>query len=63
MEVKARSLACHATQMNPNSPFARIPPDLQREMRRTEVFALRGRASPSPTATPATTSSPDCKVG
>ena len=39
-EVKARSLACHATQQNPNSPFARIPPDLQRVMRAQEVYHL-----------------------
>lgn len=37
-EVKARSLACHASQMNPNSPFARIPPEIQNQLRSTEVF-------------------------
>jgi LmbE family N-acetylglucosaminyl deacetylase len=40
VEAKARSLACHASQMNPNSPFARIPAELQREIRRTEAFAF-----------------------
>ena len=38
LDVKARSLACHASQMNPNSPYALIPPQIQREMRGTEVF-------------------------
>ncbi len=38
LEVKARSLACHASQMNPNSPFALIPPEIQRQFRSTEIF-------------------------
>src|SRR5262249_27681240 len=35
-DVKARSLACHATQMNPNNPLAKLPPDRQRTMRSNE---------------------------
>jgi LmbE family N-acetylglucosaminyl deacetylase len=38
LDVKARSLACHASQMDPNNPFARLPADLQRQLRGTEVF-------------------------
>jgi LmbE family N-acetylglucosaminyl deacetylase len=38
VDVKARSLACHATQMNPNNPLAKLPADLQRTMRSMEIF-------------------------
>jgi LmbE family N-acetylglucosaminyl deacetylase len=38
VEVKARSLACHATQMNPNSPLMKLPPDALRRFRSLEVF-------------------------
>ena len=40
IEVKARSLACHATQLNPNNPLAKMPPDAIRAFRSVESFHL-----------------------
>lgn len=39
-ETKARSWAKHRTQMNPNTPLARLPEDLQRKWRSTECYQL-----------------------
>ena len=39
-ETKARSWAKHRTQMNPNTPLARLPEDLQRKWRGTECYQL-----------------------
>ena len=40
LEAKGRSWAMHRTQMNPNSPMARIPAEIQREWRRYEYYHL-----------------------
>lgn len=37
---KRESLNHHKTQLNPNSPFARMPEEMTREWRRQEYFAL-----------------------
>ena len=47
IELKRESLACHATQMNPNSPFARMPEEMARIWGRKESFA-RVAGPPSP---------------
>ncbi|HEU5230400.1 MAG TPA: PIG-L family deacetylase [Ktedonobacteraceae bacterium] len=39
-ETKARSWAKHRTQMNPNTPLARLPEELQRKWRSTECYQL-----------------------
>lgn len=39
-EGKARSWARHRTQMNPNTPLARLPEELQRKWRGTECYQL-----------------------
>lgn len=39
-ETKARSWARHRTQMNPNTPLARLPEELQRKWRGTECYQL-----------------------
>ena len=39
-EAKARSWAKHRTQMNPNTPLARLPEELQRKWRSTECYQL-----------------------
>jgi LmbE family N-acetylglucosaminyl deacetylase len=38
--VKEKSLNMHRTQMNPNSPFAKIPAELIHDLRATEHYAL-----------------------
>lgn len=40
METKGHSWSMHRTQMNPNSSFARIPAEVQREWRRYEYYHL-----------------------
>ena len=40
VDLKMASLRRHATQMGPNSPFARLPADATRRMRGTEHFRL-----------------------
>ena len=40
MEAKGRSWAMHRTQMNPNSSFAKIPEEVQREWRSYEYYHL-----------------------
>lgn len=40
LETKNRSWAMHRTQMDPNSPMAQIPPDMQRKWRAYESFQL-----------------------
>jgi len=40
VDRKRESLEHHRTQMNPNSPFARLPREMMLEWRRTEYFAL-----------------------
>ncbi|HLI70854.1 MAG TPA: PIG-L family deacetylase [Ktedonobacteraceae bacterium] len=40
LETKARSWSMHRTQINPNSPMARIPQEVQFEWRRYEYFHL-----------------------
>ncbi len=40
LETKGRSWAMHRTQMNPNSPMARIPEEVQLQWRRNEYFHL-----------------------
>jgi LmbE family N-acetylglucosaminyl deacetylase len=42
MEAKGASWANHRTQMNPNSSFARIPAEVQREWRSYEYYHLAG---------------------
>lgn len=39
-ETKARSWAKHRTQMNPNTPLARLPEELQRKWRSNECYQL-----------------------
>jgi LmbE family N-acetylglucosaminyl deacetylase len=39
-EVRDRSWLMHRTQMSPNSPMARIPEEIQRKWRSTEVYQL-----------------------
>ncbi|MBV9231693.1 MAG: PIG-L family deacetylase, partial [Chloroflexi bacterium] len=39
-ETKAASWAKHRTQMNPNTPMARLPKELQRKWRGTECYQL-----------------------
>ena len=38
--LKERSLNMHRTQMNPNSPFTLMPPEIMEELRSTEHYAL-----------------------
>ncbi len=40
LDLKQRSLAEHKTQNNPDSPFAKIPPELFNTWRASETFAL-----------------------
>lgn len=40
MERKRESLSQHRTQMNPNSPFAKLPEEVTAQWRGTEYFAL-----------------------
>ncbi len=40
MDLKRESLTRHRTQMNPNSPFARLPEEVTAQWRGTEYFAL-----------------------
>jgi LmbE family N-acetylglucosaminyl deacetylase len=40
VETKIASLNCHRTQMDPNGPFAKLPPDITREIMSTEYFTL-----------------------
>ncbi len=44
VDTKIASLACHRTQLDPNGPFARLAPELMREIMSTEYFALARRA-------------------
>lgn len=39
-EVKQRAVSCHATQLNPDSIFAALPPDIMRELQAWECFQL-----------------------
>ena len=40
MDLKRESLSQHRTQMNPNSPFAKLPEEVTAQWRGTEYFAL-----------------------
>ncbi len=40
MDLKRRSVTQHRTQMNPNSPFAKLPEEVTKQWRGTEYFAL-----------------------
>ena len=40
IDVKIDSLACHRTQMNPDGPFAQLPPELMRGIMSSEYFTL-----------------------
>ena len=40
VDVKITSLNCHRTQMDPNGPFAQLPPEMVRELMSTEYFTL-----------------------
>lgn len=40
IDLKWDSLQCHASQMSPNSPFAKIPPNIRKEATRFETFML-----------------------
>jgi len=40
VDTKIASLNCHRTQIDPNGPFARLSPELMREIMSTEYFAL-----------------------
>ncbi|HLZ62696.1 MAG TPA: PIG-L family deacetylase [Ktedonosporobacter sp.] len=39
-DTKSRSWVMHRTQMNPNTPFARMPQEIQRKWRATESYQL-----------------------
>jgi LmbE family N-acetylglucosaminyl deacetylase len=39
-ETKQAAVACHATQLNPDSIFAMLPPDMMRELQAWECFQL-----------------------
>ncbi len=39
VDRKWQSLSHHRTQLDPNSPFARLPEEIMREWRRIEYFA------------------------
>jgi len=51
-DLKRRSLTQHRTQMNPNSPFAKLPEEITAQWRSTEYFALAAGV-PVETANPA----------
>lgn len=38
VDVKWEALFCHASQMNPNSPFGKLPPEVRREGMRQEML-------------------------
>ncbi len=40
IDLKRRSLTQHRTQMNPNSPFAKLPEEVTKQWRGVEYFAL-----------------------
>ncbi len=40
LDLKRRSVTQHRTQMDPNSPFARLPEEITSQWRSTEYFAL-----------------------
>jgi LmbE family N-acetylglucosaminyl deacetylase len=40
VDVKIASLACHRTQIDPNGPFSKLPPEFMREIMSTEYFTL-----------------------
>ncbi len=40
LDLKRKSLTQHATQMNPNSPFAKLPEEITAQWRGNEYFAL-----------------------
>ena len=46
-DLKTRSLEMHRTQMDPNSPFNRLPPDLAKVLRAKEYFVL-AKGDPTP---------------
>lgn len=47
--VKDKSLQMHRTQMNPDSPFTKIPPEIVTQIRSVEYYAL-GMGEPLPAA-------------
>ncbi|MGI8587631.1 MAG: PIG-L family deacetylase [Chloroflexia bacterium] len=49
VDMKLKSLRSHATQMDPNSPFAKMPAEMGRAWRSKETFALAA-GTPLPTA-------------
>lgn len=40
VDTKIASLRCHRTQISPDGPFARLPPEVMREIMSTEYFTL-----------------------
>jgi LmbE family N-acetylglucosaminyl deacetylase len=40
VDTKIASLHCHRTQISPNGPFARLPPEMMREIMSTEYYTL-----------------------
>jgi LmbE family N-acetylglucosaminyl deacetylase len=40
VSLKKRSLSAHRTQVNPNGPFAKVPPEISDRWRSVEAFAL-----------------------
>lgn len=47
-EQKLASLKCHASQLGPDTPFARLPEQFQRERMTTETFILSEARIPRP---------------
>jgi LmbE family N-acetylglucosaminyl deacetylase len=52
LDLKRRSVSQHRTQMDPNSPFAKLPEEVMAQWRGTEYFALAAGA-PVDTSNPA----------
>lgn len=49
VDLKLHALSCHASQMNPNSIFAKIPPEIRREGLGTEtLIRVESRVAPAP---------------
>lgn len=49
VDLKLHALYCHASQMNPNSIFAKIPPEIRREGMKTEaLIRVESRVTPVP---------------
>ncbi len=48
VDLKMQSLKCHASQLGPNTFFARIPEEFRRESNKTETFVLAESRLPRP---------------